>query len=127
MGLTSKTFEKIYTERFEILYQIYKTNGLTQMEVATSEDGNSGTEFISRVINCFDNVNNLWNKIFSNKPSMFKSVLCLSSSCKDSQRNVLVMTVDYNIVLDRGFSNLETAINFRGLTRDLYCKNSQDI
>ncbi|CAD6229868.1 GSCOCG00012140001-RA-CDS [Cotesia congregata] len=126
MGLTSKTFEKIYTERFEILYQIYKTSELTQMEVETSEDENSGTEFISRVIDCFDNVNNLWNKIFLNEPSMFEKVSCLSSSCKDSQRNVPVMTVDYNIVLDRGFSNLEKAINFRGLTRDLYCKNCHE-
>ncbi|KAH0563720.1 hypothetical protein KQX54_005014 [Cotesia glomerata] len=104
-GLMQETCTTIYSKRFEILYPLYKDSDVNE----------------THIINCFDNVNPLWQKLFHDEPSVFEVYLCLSPSCEGYKRNAQNLAVNYNKLVDPILKSLEKSIIFEGISKGLYC------
>ncbi|XP_044597341.1 uncharacterized protein LOC123273920 [Cotesia glomerata] len=100
-----ETCTTIYSKRFEILYPLYKDSDVNE----------------THIINCFDNVNPLWQKLFHDEPSVFEDYLCLSPSCEGYKRNAQNLAVNYNKLVDPILKSLEKSIIFEGISKGLYC------
>ncbi|XP_074114058.1 uncharacterized protein LOC141537116 [Cotesia typhae] len=118
-GITLETYGAIYQNRFEILYPFYKNREIARTD---SNNGDNNCQVLSRVIDCQDNVNSLWDKLFRDEPSVFEEYLCLSSTCKPYQKNLSILNVDYEILLNGGFQSLEKSITFMSVSQHLFCK-----
>lgn len=112
----------IYVKRFSILHPIYQDTECTQNQMNIA---NRKTKNVNRCINCVDNVNSLWIKLFTSEPSAFENNSCSSFGCQDYQRNIPVLTANYNLIMEKGFKCLQEALHFKSIAYNKFCTSCQ--
>ncbi|XP_074108425.1 uncharacterized protein LOC141533431 [Cotesia typhae] len=85
-------------------------------------DKKSKKKVLCQTMNCEDNITVLWKKLMEKSPSLLEQTVCSNPDCHAYTTFFPAMPVNHKIIMKKGFSALEKALEFYDVVYNIPCR-----